>query len=176
MRSSLTVLALLLSLLTSSCRKEFAATVTEVVDGDTLVVQEIATTKRIRLFGIDCPEYNQHFGKEARLFTARLALSQTVRIEPVDLDPHGRIVARVYLMPGERYLNAEIVSAGYAWWFRKYAPHEKVLERMEREARNARRGLWQTPNPREPWNFRRRENEKPRNQRPNSPNATAPLG
>src|SRR5262245_40336805 len=46
-----------------------------------------------------------------------------------------------------------------AWFFRKYSndiePIDRSLyERTEQEARAARRGLWQQPNPVPPWEFR----------------------
>jgi micrococcal nuclease len=44
-------------------------------------------------------------------------------------------------------LNHELVKAGYAWWFRKYAPKDNVLEKLERVAREAKRGLWANPDP-----------------------------
>ncbi len=136
-----------------ACSKEFVATVISVTDGDTLVVQHDATHKKIRLYGIDCPEGNQKFGNEARRFTTELVGAKSVRIEPLYNDPKERIVAKVYL-PDNRYVNGEIVAAGYAWWFRKYAQDDDLLEKLEREARTAHRGLWNDPKPTEPWLFR----------------------
>jgi micrococcal nuclease len=136
------------------CRKESSGVVISVADGDTFVITDGPVQKRIRLFGIDCPEYTQAFGKEAREFTAQLVLGKTIRLQAVEKDTHGRIVAKVYL-PDGRYLNGEIVSAGYGWWFRKYAPRDALLEKLEREAKTAKRGLWGASNsPLEPWNFR----------------------
>ena len=139
------------------CTRDFHGTVISATDGDTIVVREGATRKKIRLFGIDCPEYTQAYGKQARAFTADLALNKTVRVYPLYNDQHGRLVAKVYL-PDGRYLNAEIVAAGYAWWFRKYAPRDRLFERLEHEAKIAKRGLWSDEKtPVEPWNFRYEE-------------------
>jgi len=33
------------------------------------------------------------------------------------------------------------------WWNHKYAPLDQVLEGLEKEAREAKRGLWVDPNP-----------------------------
>ena len=153
-RIAFPALLLVALLLANACTREFTATVISVTDGDTFVVTDGVAQKKIRLFGIDCPEYSQVFGTEAREFTAQLALTKTVRIQPVEQDAYGRTVAKVYL-PDGRYLNGEILSAGYGWWFRKYAPRDRLLEKLEREAKQARRGLWRDPNhPLEPWNFR----------------------
>jgi hypothetical protein len=40
-----------------------------------------------------------------------------------------------------------------AWWFREYAPNDRELERLEAEAREAKRGLWSQPNPIPPWDW-----------------------
>jgi hypothetical protein len=42
---------------------------------------------------------------------------------------------------GRTLLHHELVRAGLAWWFRRYAPGDRKLERLESEARRARRGL-----------------------------------
>jgi hypothetical protein len=45
------------------------------------------------------------------------------------------------ILPDGKYLNHEIVNAGFAWWFRKYAPKGNELEVLESEARKAKRSL-----------------------------------
>jgi endonuclease YncB( thermonuclease family) len=52
-------------------------------------------------------------------------------------------------------LNHELVRAGLAWWFQRYARHDGDLKELESEARIARRGLWVDENPLPPWEFRR---------------------
>ena len=70
-------------------------------------------------------------------------------------DRYQRTIADV-ILPDGRNLNHEIVRAGFAWWFRKYAPGDEALERLEKEARQARRGLWVDESPIPPWEYRRR--------------------
>jgi endonuclease YncB( thermonuclease family) len=60
------------------------------------------------------------------------------------------------VLPDGRNLNRELVQAGLAWWYRKYAPDDRELEKLEAEARSAKRGLWQDPNPVPPWEFRKK--------------------
>ncbi len=52
--------------------------------------------------------------------------------------------------------NRELVKAGFAWWYRKYAPDDEMLEQLEREARRIKRGLWADPHPVPPWEWRTR--------------------
>jgi endonuclease YncB( thermonuclease family) len=54
-----------------------------------------------------------------------------------------------------RNLNREIVRAGLAWRFERYAHHDTVLRDLEREARGARRGLWADPQAVPPWEWRK---------------------
>ena len=48
-------------------------------------------------------------------------------------------------------LNQELVKQGWCWWYRKYAPGDTVLERLEAEAREERKGLWADHKPVPPW-------------------------
>jgi endonuclease YncB( thermonuclease family) len=139
----------------------FPATVVGVADGDTLtVLRDDRTTERVRLHGIDAPERGQPFSDRARQFTATLAAGQRVRVEPTDRDRHGRLVAELVL-PDGRQLTHAVVEAGYAWWFRRFAPADTTLARLEAEARAARRGLWADRRPVPPWEWRAARRPQP---------------
>jgi endonuclease YncB( thermonuclease family) len=64
------------------------------------------------------------------------------------------VVAEI-LFPDGRHLNRELVRAGFAWWYRRYAPHDAELEQLEAEAGAAKRGLWANPQPVAPLEWRR---------------------
>ncbi len=132
----------------------FAARVVSVADGDTLTVLYNRQQIRIRLYGIDCPEPGQPFHRRATQRTGELVHGRTVTVRPESGDRYGRLVAWI-LLPGGRSLNEILVAEGLAWHYRRYAPREKRLARLEEEARDARRGLWQDPRPVPPWEWRR---------------------
>ena len=69
--------------------------VRSVPDGDSLTVERAGRTVKVRLYGIDSPEYRQPGWREARDFTRRLVNGLTVDIEPMDRDNYGRVVALV---------------------------------------------------------------------------------
>jgi endonuclease YncB( thermonuclease family) len=122
-------------------------------DGDTIEVMRDGRTVRVRLWGIDCPEQGQAFGTRARQFTAERAFGKEVGVEVVDIDRYGRIVGRV--TADGRDLNLALVQEGLAWWYEFHAPHASDLEAAQRDARQARRGLWADAAPVQPWEFRR---------------------
>lgn len=121
--------------------------VTRVVDGDTLDASDVG---RIRLIGVDTPETVdprrpvQHFGKEASAFLKRLIEGKRVRLEydQQRKDAYNRTLAYVYL-PDGTFVNAEIVRQGYGFAYTQF-PFKYLDEfrRLEREAREAGRGLW----------------------------------
>lgn len=137
----------------ASERDGVPAEVVEVLDGDSLHVRIGTETVPIRLYGVDCPEWDQPGGEDARRFVAALTTGRSVILEVRDVDAYGRRVAEVWLADG-RNLNRELLAAGQAWWYRRYSSSND-LERLEREARLAQRGLWQAPEPVPPWVWRR---------------------
>ncbi len=133
---------------------ELSGRVTRVVDGDTLDLLDAANRQhRIRLHGIDTPESGQPYGRAATRALADRVAGEGVGVDVKDTDRYGRTVGVVYL--GGDNINTALVKAGYAWWYRKYAPFSDELRVAEAEARKAGRGLWADPNPVPPWDWRR---------------------
>ncbi len=118
--------------------------VERVIDGDTLVVGGLT----VRLAGLDCPETDQPYGREATALAARLALGREVRVLPRATGRYGRTIATVTL-PGGRDLGLELIKAGLAW------ARSKAYRAAQAAAKKARAGLWADPNPTPPWRWRR---------------------
>lgn len=132
---------------------EFQARVIRIADGDTLTVLFQKRPVRLRLLGVDAPEVRQAYGNRARRFAASLVFGKTVTVRAISNDRYGRKLVTI-ILPDGRNLNHELVRAGFAWWFRRYAPGDRELERLEARARGERVGLWQDTNPTPPWEFR----------------------
>ncbi len=132
---------------------DFEGRVVEIVDGDTVGVMHDGRAERIRLNGIDAPEKRQAFGRRAQDYLGEMIFQQTVRVVVRSKDRYGRTVADLYL--GKKQVNQEMVRAGMAWWFRRYAPRDQVLRELEEQAREAGLGLWADPDATAPWNFRK---------------------
>ena len=134
---------------------DLSGKVVKVMDGDTLSLLDNNNTQyKIRLFGIDTPEWDQPHGNNAKRALAKLVDRRQVGIVTVETDTFGRTVGTVYL--GERNINLAMVEAGHAWWFTRYAPYERHLAAAEEQAREQRIGLWSANNPIPPWTWRRR--------------------
>jgi micrococcal nuclease len=125
-----------------------------VLDGDSLVVMHAGVKKEIRLYGIDAPEFDQSFGKQARLCARALAFNKKVAVEPIETDKYGRTVAKVHIA-GD-CLNELLIARGCAWVYTRYCrPAEKpAWEALEQDARQQALGLWAQPDPIPPWDFR----------------------
>lgn len=130
--------------------------VVRVADGDTLSILDANNTQyKIRLHGIDTPEREQAHGKAAWDALSRLVAGKNVGVVVLGKDSYGRTDGTVYL--GDANINVAMVAAGHAWWYRYYAPDNRLLEVTEREAREARRGLWASSDPVPPWEWRRQQ-------------------
>jgi micrococcal nuclease len=110
--------------------------------------------ERLRLHGIDAPERGQPFTDRAKKLVSDLCYHKEVKVETKGQDRYQRAIADV-ILPDGRILNYEIVKAGFAWWFRRYAEKNATLEGLEAEARKAKRGLWVLRDPVPPWEFRK---------------------
>jgi micrococcal nuclease len=147
-------LIIVISLTVAAKEMPFQGEVVAVTDGDTIKVLHGGAAETIRLSGIDCPEKRQAFGNAARKFTSDFCFGKRVLIVPDTRDRYGRAVAQVVL-PDGRALNHELLRAGYAWWYQKYAGDDLLLRQLEMDARSRRAGLWSDATPLAPWNFRR---------------------
>ena len=130
-----------------------ATSIVDVHDGDTVTVILNGERQRVRLHGIDAPELSQPGGRESRDYLRSL-LAHPPALDTHGEDRYGRTLA-VLIVDG-RDVNEEMVRAGHAWWFRRYAPSDERLQKAEHQARAAHRGLWAYPHPEAPWDYRRR--------------------
>jgi endonuclease YncB( thermonuclease family)/methylphosphotriester-DNA--protein-cysteine methyltransferase len=132
--------------------------VINVHDGDTITVLDKDKKKfHIRLQGIDAPELKQARGAESQANLSRMVMGKQVSIIWTKVDKYRRTVGTIML--NGKDMNIEQVKAGLAWHFKKYAdeqdPKDRVTyARAEEEARAARLGLWQDPNPTPPGDYR----------------------
>ena len=127
-----------------------SATVTRVVDGDTIEVEIAGQEYTLRYIGINTPETVdprrpvQCFGHEASDFNKQLVDGKAVALEKdvSETDQFGRLLRYVWLN-GEM-VNATLVREGYAQ-ASAYPPdvkYQDFFSSLQAEASDAGRGLW----------------------------------
>lgn len=156
MRQALKSTILVVILISSpALAEELTGKIVHILDGDTVKVTfDGGLPVKVRLYGVDCPERNQPWGREARQLTNRLN-GQRVLVDIRGRGKYGRWIGVVTDKLSHRVLNLELVRAGLGWWHKKYAPHAHHYRQAEDLARRAKRGLWSDPNPIPPWDWRK---------------------
>jgi len=133
----------------------FIGPVVSVLEGDTIEVLHNMHPERVRLSGIDCPEKGQAYGNNAKQAASALVFGRDVILQTHGQDKYNRTLADVFLRDGT-HVNQMLVKDGWCWWYRKHAPEDTVLERLEQAARKAKKGLWADPRPVPPWEWRKK--------------------
>lgn len=131
-----------------------SATVTRVIDGNTIEVRLNGKSEEVRLAGVEAPE-DGRYGREAAAFTNRELSGQTVYLEPAtrQRDEDGRLLVYVWRAPPGRaderevllwMFNARLLLDGHART-RTVPPNVRyadVFHKLQGKAREAKRGLW----------------------------------
>ena len=136
----------------SSC---FYAKVVRVIDGDTIEIQKENKHQRVRIWGVDTPEWDQPYGAQSSHFAKNLLNGQEVQVVPKSIDKYGRLVAVIMM---ERInIGEELVKSGLAW-VHIYFCNEQICDTwkaMQERAGSERRGLWSDRDPVAPWQWRK---------------------
>ena len=154
--ATLCALALLATASVAAAQSQWAPTsaqVTRTIDGEAIEVKIGDRAEIVRYIGVGTPEIQlptrgaERYGDAAKAANARLATGKNVQLvfDVQRRDRFGRLLAYVYA--GDLFLNAELVAAGYAE-VATYPPnvrHREIFMSRQREARQARRGLWADP-------------------------------
>jgi endonuclease YncB( thermonuclease family) len=96
--------------------------VQRIVDGDTVYMRD---GTKVRLHGIDTPERDQPYGKQATRNLDKL-IGGKVFVAEKDIDRYGRLVGVIYTPEGVN-VNEAMVCGGHAWWYSRYARFESDL-------------------------------------------------
>ena len=115
--------------------------VTRVIDGDTVIVDELYT---IRLIGIDAPERGKEGYQEAKDYLAEKINNRFVWLEldTSQTDKYDRVLGYIYLE--DLMINEQIVAAGLA----KATPiapdtrYASEIKAAQDQAKQAQLGLW----------------------------------
>lgn len=97
------------------------ARVSKILDGDTFTLS--GHSRRIRVWGLDAPEWNHRGGSAATAAMRGLISGKTLRCQVRDIDRYGRYVGQCFL-PDGRDITAEMIRLGvareYCYFSRNY--------------------------------------------------------
>lgn len=88
-----------------------AGRVSRVIDGDTLILA--GEPRRVRVWGLDAPEWKHRGGSTATAAMRGLISGKTLRCQVRDIDRYGRYVGQCFL-PDGRDITAEMIRMGVA--------------------------------------------------------------
>jgi len=94
------------------------AKVSKVVDGDTFTLR--GESRRIRVWGLDAPEWNHPGGADATATLRDLISGKRLHCDVLDIDRYGRLVAQCFLADG-RDIAAEMIRSGVATEYCRYS-------------------------------------------------------
>ena len=94
------------------------ARVSKVLDGDTFTLS--GESRRIRVWGLDAPEWNHQGGSTATSTLRSLISGKQLRCAVLDVDRYGRLVAQC-LLPNGRDIAAEMIRSGTATEYCRYS-------------------------------------------------------
>jgi micrococcal nuclease len=127
--------------------------VVDVIDATTVKVDLGGRTEIVAYIGVRTPDVAhperraEGAQREAVEVNRALVAGRQARLEldVQERDRDGRLLAYVYV--GDRMINAELVRRGYARLREAdlNVRHQALLARLEREARDGKRGLWARP-------------------------------
>lgn len=126
--------------------------VVRVVNGDTVHVFEgEGVQTKVRLYGIDAPERDQAYYRQAMDALAGMISGEVVGVAIVEQAQPGGTIGTVYL--DGKDINRAMVQRGFAWSDPKSAKYDRPLQEAQRYARAKKLGLWADPDPEPPWEW-----------------------
>jgi len=143
-------------LLVAGVNGQYKGKIKKVYDGETFWIElDNGNIDSVRLWGIDCPELGQQYGKAAQKYLES-HIHREVNLEYKSRDKNKFMMAIVTysLKNGDEVnLNNLLIEKGYAWK-NKYSD-DKKLEKLQEQARKKKLGLWRNSNPVPPWEWRK---------------------
>ena len=128
-----------------------------VTDGDTLWIRpakqaNYAKPRKIRIDGIDAPEFCQLYGEQSMLALKKLVNSKVVLVTRKRFDDYGREVSKISINKTD--VGAWMVSQGHAWSYHyKFSAGPYRIE--EESAQRSKLGLFADVSAIEPRVFRK---------------------
>tara|TARA_B100000767_G_scaffold241976_1_gene238747 strand:- start:28 stop:483 length:456 start_codon:yes stop_codon:yes gene_type:complete len=131
-----------------------------VIDADTVVLKsDQGINYKIRLLGIDAPEINQVYGKEATRYLSNKVLGKNLKVLGKNKDRYHRLLGKLILNGND--INLDLVKNGMAWHYKLYKKSQEKKDQLlysnaEIYAKVNKLGLWAKKMPVPPWQWRKK--------------------
>ena len=160
------IFVLLLFVSSTFAQTRYFGTVTEIIDGRTIVVEPQPKVKvKIQLQYIEVPEAEQKLHGVVKTHLTNLLLNKNVEFKPKNFNQTAKPVGQVFLNGVD--VSQQMLRDGAAW----YATNEerfqnetesKVYQNYESLAKNEKRGVWSIADLKPAWEFRAEKAERKR--------------
>ena len=134
--------------------------ISRIIDADTVVLKsDQGINYKIRLLGIDAPEINQVYGKEATIYLSNKVLGKNLRVLGENKDRYHRLLGKLILNDND--INLDLVKNGMAWHYKFYKKSQGKKDQLlysnaEIYAKVNNLGLWAKKMPMPPWQWRKK--------------------
>ena len=130
--------------------------VVRIADGDTFTLLVDKKQHRIRLHGIDAPETKggQPYSQRSKEYLSSMIAGKTVKVEVKDTDRYERFIG-IVSTDKIKDVNLEMIKAGMAWHY-SYYDNTPSYKLAQQQAKKGNKGLWQDPNPINPYEWRKK--------------------
>ena len=134
--------------------------ISRVIDADTVVIKsDQGINYKIRLLGIDAPEINQVYGKEATRYLSNKVLGKNLKVLGENKDRYHRLLGKLILNGND--INLDLVKNGMAWHYKFYKKSQEKKDQLlysnaEIYAKVNNLGLWAKKMPMPPWQWRKK--------------------
>ncbi len=134
-------LMLLCSLITVIPAANLNGKVVGVKNGAALEILSAGKVMDVRIQGIDCADRKTVAGKAARHYIADNAFMNDVSVEITGTESDGTLIGKVKLDNGLD-IGMEMTKAGLVWWDKLNNPEDVAMANLEKQARDAFKGIW----------------------------------
>lgn len=120
--------------------------VSKIIDGDTF---ELSDGTRVRMIGVDTPEIDRPFYRQAVALAESLLMGKQIEYETdaEERDRYGRHLW--YVFADSIFVNDRIISRGMGrvYLFQSNIKYADLFIRSQKKAREAKSGIWSLPLP-----------------------------
>lgn len=128
----------------------------DVIDGDTILINNNGVVKYVYINGVDAPEIGQPFSVEAKEYVRQILSDHDCSVNLTIIN--GINVANIYCTNNKTKINTDlscmIILTGYGYYQRER--YEQKHFNSEKYAKNHKVGVWSSETREYPWDYRKK--------------------